>query len=112
MMTIRRSRSNYYAELLDSSCPDGPFNLALTYQRSRDFEQAIDFYLQAMRLSAMARNPSQVSNEIWARSAATVFPMLNSFSECALIPKPAWMTDPVRLVDVAKVGDDVSSMLQ
>lgn len=87
---------------LDSSCPDGPFNLALTYQRSRDFEQAIDFYLQAMRLSAMARNPSQVSNEIWARSAATVFPMLNSFSECALIPKPAWMTDPVRLVDVAR----------
>jgi tetratricopeptide (TPR) repeat protein len=97
----RERRSLEKAIKLQPELPIAHHNLAIVHCSSKNYKQAIDGYLETMRLVEATENPSADDDMFWGRSAASVFSMLSRFSECALIPKPDWMHDSSKLIEIA-----------
>jgi len=87
---------------MEPNNPVAHHNLAICLSNSHEYEESVKEFSNAMRLVGAKPPKYANANEIWARSAASIFAMFTRRSECSCIQKPIWMTDHKELELVAK----------
>lgn len=86
-------------KLQPNDCAPAHHNLGIVYYRCRDYTGSIKHYSKCMELTENTSDAAM--KQYWARSACTIFGMMKRQSECAVMEKPDWMTNPGSLKHVA-----------